>query len=111
MLEGIGAEVAVDALQCLRPLGRWVTYGTASGAPPPLDLQALYEKSISVSAFWLRSELPADIVANAAAEVMARIVDGRLRLEITTALLEDAARAHRRLEGGLTTGKWVLRIR
>ncbi|MDP2274827.1 MAG: zinc-binding dehydrogenase [Archangium sp.] len=111
VLEGIGAEVAVEALRCLRPLGRWVTYGTASGAPPPLDLGALYEKSVSVSAFWLRTELPAPVAAKAAAEVMARIDDGRLQLEITTGPLEDAARAHRRLEGGLTTGKWVLRIR
>ncbi len=111
LLEGIGAEVAIEALRCLRPLGRWVTYGTASGAPPPLELEALYEKSVSVSAFWLRTELPAPVAAKAAAEVTARIDDGRLQLEITTSLLEDAARAHRRLEGGLTTGKWVLRIR
>ena len=111
ILEGIGAEVAGDALRCLRPLGRWVTYGTASGNPPPLDLQALFEKSVSVSAFWLRTELPAAIAASAAREVVARVDDGRLQLEVTTGPLEDAARAHRRLEGGLTTGKWVLRIR
>jgi NADPH2:quinone reductase len=111
VLEGIGAEVATDALRCLKPLGRWVTYGTASGNPPPLDLQALFEKSITVSAFWLRTELPTEVSARAAREVLARIGDGRLQLEITTAPLEEAARAHRRLEGGLTTGKWVLRIR
>lgn len=111
VLEGIGAEVATDALKCLKPLGRWVTYGTASGNPPPLDLQALYEKSLTVSAFWLRTELPAEVTAHAAREILTRIDDGRLQLEITTGPLEDAARAHRRLEGGLTTGKWVLRIR
>jgi NADPH:quinone reductase len=111
ILEGLGAEIAADALTCLKPLGRWVTYGTASGNPPPLDLGSLFEKSISVSAFWLRTELPAAVTAHAAKEVLARIDDGRLQLEVTTGPLEDAARAHRRLEGGLTTGKWVLRIR
>jgi NADPH2:quinone reductase len=111
LLEGLGAEVAPEALRCLRPLGRWVTYGTASGPPPPLDLAALFEKSLTVSAFWLRSELPAAVSTAAASEVLARIADGRLQLEVTTGPLEDAARAHRRLEGGLTTGKWVLRIR
>jgi len=110
LLEGLGAEVAGEALQCLKPLGRWVTFGTASGPPPPIDLQSLYERSITVSAFWLRTELPAEVTASAAREVLARIDDGRLQLEITTGPLEDAARAHRRLEGGLTTGKWVLRI-
>jgi NADPH2:quinone reductase len=111
LLEGIGAEVAADALKCLRPLRRWVTYGSASGPPPPLELEALFEKSVTVSAFWLRTELPAEIAARAAKEVVARIADGRLQLEVTTGPLEDAARAHRRLEGGLTTGKWVLRVR
>ena len=111
ILEGIGAEVAGAALHCLRPLGRWVTYGSASGAPPPLELQALFEKSVSVSAFWLRTELPAAVATRAAEEIVARIDDGRLQLEVTTGPLVDAARAHRRLEGGLTTGKWVLRIR
>ena len=109
VLEGLGADV--DALPCLRPLGRWVTYGTAAGAPAPLELAALFEKSISVSAFWLRTELPPKVAARAAEEIVARIADGRLQLEVTTGPLEDAARAHRRLEGGLTTGKWVLRIR
>ena len=111
LLEGIGAQVAPEALQCLRPLGRWVTYGSASGAAPPLELQALFGKSLSVSAFWLRTELPGPLAARAAEEVVARIADGRLQVEVTTGPLEDAARAHRRLEGGLTTGKWVLRIR
>ena len=110
LLEGIGAEVAGEVLQCLRPLGRWVTFGTASGAPAHLDLEALYEKSISVSAFWLRTELPSELAAAAAREVVARVEDGRLQLEMTTGPIQDAARAHRRLEGGLTTGKWVLRI-
>lgn len=110
LLEGIGAEVAGEAITSLKPLGRWVTFGTASGAPPPLNLESLYEKSITVSAFWLRTELPAAVSQHAATEVLARIADGRLQLEITTGPLEDAARAHRRLEGGLTTGKWVLRI-
>ena len=110
LLEGIGAEVAGEALQCLKPLGRWVTFGTASGAPARLDLEALYEKSISVSAFWLRTELPPELAASAAREIVARIDEGRLQLEITTGPLQDAPRAHRRLEGGLTTGKWVLRI-
>ena len=109
--EGIGAEVAGEALRCLKPLGRWVTFGTASGTPPPIELEALFEKSITVSAFWLRTEMPEAVTANAAKEVLARIDDGRLQLEVTTGPLEDAARAHRRLEGGLTTGKWVLRIR
>lgn len=111
LVEGLGAEVAPEVVACLSPLGRWVTYGTASGPPALLDIETLYEKSISVSAFWLRTPLPLPVVAHAAANVIARLGDGRLKLSITTCALEDAPRAHRRLEGGLTTGKWVLKIR
>ncbi len=109
LLEGLGADV--DALASLAPLGRWVTYGTAAGPPPPLALDALYERSITVSAFWLRSALPAEVAAQAQTAVLARVLDGRLRLAISTAPLEEAARLHRRLESGLTSGKWVLTLR
>lgn len=111
LLEGIGAEVATEALACLKPLGRWVSYGTASGEPPPLALSALYEKSATVSAFWLRTPLPHHVTAEAAGALLSRLGEGKLVLEVTTCPLEEAARAHRRLESGLTTGKWVLRIR
>lgn len=109
VLEGLGADA--DVLPSLAPLGRWVTFGTASGEPAPLPLGSLYEKSVTVSAFWLRTEMPAQVRADAAREVVARLLDGRLKLDVTAAPLEDAARVHRRLESGLTTGKWVLRLR
>ncbi len=106
-LEGLG----LDVLSSLAPFGRWVTFGTAAAQPAPLALEALYEKSVTVSAFWLRTPLPPDVAAQATREIVARLLDGRLKLEITTCPLADAARAHRRLEGALTTGKWVLEMR
>lgn len=109
LLEGLGADV--DALSSLAPLGRWVTFGTAAGQPTPVALDSLYEKSVTVSAFWLRTAMPREVREHAAREVLSRLVDGRLQLETTTVPLDDAARAHRRLEGGLTTGKWVLTLR
>lgn len=109
LLEGLGA--GVDALPSLAPLGRWVTFGTAAGQPAPLAPDALYEKSLTVSAFWLRTPLPPALAQHATKEVLARLVDGRLTLQTTVVPLTDAARAHRRLEGGLTTGKWVLKLR
>lgn len=109
LLEGLGADV--DALTSLAPLGRWVTFGTAAGQPAPVPLDSLYEKSVTVSAFWLRTAMSPEVREHATNEVMKRLVDGRLQLEVTTVPLEDAARAHRRLEGGLTIGKWVLTLR
>lgn len=109
VLEAIGAGLDVRA--SLAPLGRWVTYGTAAGAPPLLDLETLYEKSLTVSAFWLRTKFPPEVEAHARREVLARLLDGRLRQELHLAPLADAAKVHRRLEAGLTTGKWVLQVR
>jgi len=111
VVEGVGADVAMETPRLLAPLGRWVTFGTASGPVPAFDLETLYEKSVTVSAFWLRTALPRDVAARAEREVLARWVDGRLRQSVTECPLEDAARAHRRLEAGLTTGKWVLCVR
>ncbi len=111
LLEAVGAEVSKEVLPALAPLGRWVTYGSASGAPPPLELEALFEKSVTVSAFWLRTVMPPAVAEGAQGEVLARLLDGRLTQEVTRCALEEAPRVHRRLEAGLTTGKWVFTVR
>jgi NADPH2:quinone reductase len=107
VLEAIGRDVAADVPRCLAPFGRWVTYGASSGEAPPLALEALLERSLSVQGFWLRTPMPRAVWQAGVDAVVERLVAGRLRLEVTTCPLEDAARAHRRLEAGLTTGKWV----
>lgn len=111
LLEGIGADLRPEVLACLAPLGRWITFGTASGALPALEVEALFEKSITLSAFWLRTQMPVEVRAHAEEEIVSRLVAGQLHQQVTTCLLEDAPRAHRRLEAGLTTGKWVLKLR
>lgn len=111
ILEGLGAEAAESAPVCLKPFGRWVCYGTSSGPPPPLSIEALFEKSITLSAFWLRTPLPGALALQATEEVTSRIERGSVSMEVKVCPLEDAPRAHRRLEGALTTGKWVFRIR
>lgn len=108
VLEAIGRDVAGDVPRCLAPFGRWVSYGASSGEAPPLPLEALQERSLSVHGFWLRTPLPQATWQQGVDAVLERLLAGRLRLEVTTCPLADAARAHRRLEAGLTTGKWVL---
>lgn len=111
LLDGVGADVAADAPRCLAPLGRWVVYGAASGEPPPLPWTALAGKSLSVGVFSLRAAMPRATWEEGVREVMARVAEGRLQVELTAAPLADVARVQRRLEAGLTTGKWVLRVR
>lgn len=44
--------------------------------------------------------------AEASNALLARLGDGRRQLEVPTWPLDEGPRAHRRLEGGLTTGTW-----
>lgn len=108
VLEAVGADVAQSTLEVLAPFGRWVNYGTASGPLPPLDADALFPKSLSFSAYWLRAPHPAGAWERGVSEVLTRLVDGRAKLEVHRGERSEAARWHRRLEGGLTTGKVVL---
>ncbi|MFO0594933.1 MAG: zinc-binding dehydrogenase [Myxococcaceae bacterium] len=112
VLEAVGAEVVTSTIAALTPFGRWVNYGTSSGPLPALDVdKLLFPKSLSFSSYWLRSEHPPGTWDTGVREVLARLVDGRARMLVTSAPLEDAAKWHRRLEGGLTTGKVVFQVR
>lgn len=110
VLEGVGADTVDFNVRALRPFGRWVHFGTASGPLPPGFAEKLFEKSLTFSSYWLRSEHPTDAWSTGVREVMTRIESGRAQLEVHVATLEDAARWHRRLEAGLTTGKVVLTL-
>jgi NADPH2:quinone reductase len=108
VLEGLGASVVDDTVAVLAPFGRWVNFGTASGELPPLKPDRLFPKSLTFSSYWLRSPHPAGAWERGLSEVLARLTSGRVKLEVQRGALADAARWHRRLEGGLTTGKMVL---
>ncbi|MGB3682052.1 MAG: zinc-binding dehydrogenase [Rubrobacteraceae bacterium] len=109
VLESVGGEVGEQAYGCLAPLGRLVTFGAASGegmAPP--DMWQLNMKGQTVSGYggpWIRPG-----AANKAREgISAYLRSGELKVvEGPSFKLEDAARAHRAIEGRATVGKVTL---
>jgi len=109
--DSVGKDTFLGSLDCLRPLGLMVSYGNASGAVPPFNIGLLAQKG---SLFLTRPVLMAytakreDLLARARAlfEVVASGVV-KIKLERTWPL-EDAASAHRELEGRRTTGSTVL---
>jgi NADPH2:quinone reductase len=109
--DSVGKDTFLGSLDCLRPLGLMVSYGNASGAVPPFNIGLLAQKG---SLFLTRPVLMAytakreDLLASAGAlfEVVASGVV-KIKLERTWPL-EDAASAHRELEGRRTTGSTVL---
>jgi NADPH2:quinone reductase len=109
--DGVGRDTFTASLDCLRPRGLMVSFGNASGAPEPLDLQLLANKG---SLFITRPTLmtyTADTgeLRQSARDVFQRVADGRVRVEINQRYaLSDAQQAHRDLEARRTTGSTIL---
>ena len=109
--DGVGKDTFPSSLDCLRPKGLWVSFGNASGAVPPFDMQilsakgSLYATRPTVMTYTARRE---DLLANAA-ELFAMVSSGAIEIVPSrTYALREAAQAHRDLEGRKTTGSVVL---
>jgi NADPH:quinone reductase len=109
--DGVGRDTFAMSLDCLRPRGLMVSFGNASGAPDPLDLQLLSTKG---SLFITRPTLmtyvaEAEDLANCMADVFARYSNGDIRIEINQRYaLGDIQQAHRDLEARKTTGSTII---
>jgi NADPH2:quinone reductase len=109
--DGIGKDTFPSSLDCLRPKGMWVCFGSASGPVPPFDMAILSTKG---SLFATRPTLMtyvahrADLLANAA-ELFQMVGSGAIKVGAArTFPLREAAAAHRALEARETTGSVVL---
>jgi NADPH2:quinone reductase len=108
--DSVGAATFDGSLECLKPRGRLVLYGQASGPVPPLDLTRLH-----VGSYWITRPSLAHYTASRAEllergrAVLDAVAAGRLRVWMhRTYHLADAAQAHEELEGRQTIGKIVL---
>lgn len=109
--DGVGRDTFDESLLSLRTRGKLVLFGAASGPVPPFDLQRLNAAgSISVIRPTLGHYLlTAEERAWRYSELFDAIERGELDLRIgATFALENAADAHRALEGRTTTGKVLL---
>jgi NADPH2:quinone reductase len=107
----VGKTTFDRSLNSLAPRGMMVLFGSSSGPVGPFDPATLAGKG---SLFLTRPTLVHHIAARAelvgrAQEVFDWIQSGRLRLRMEHEFpLEQAAEAHRALEGRKTTGKVLL---
>lgn len=110
--DGVGRDTFPGSLDCLRPLGMWVSFGQSSGALPLVDAQLLSAKG---SLFMTRPTLATYVAARAdleagAAELFDVLADGTVKAGVENRwALSEAAEAHRALEGRRTTGSGVLK--
>ena len=109
--DSVGKTTWDGSLDCLAPCGLMVSFGNASGPVPPQNLGILSTKG---SLYVTRPTLGTYIAARKdlekrAADLFNAVKSKKVKIETTAKYkLEDAAQAHRDLEGRKTTGSVVL---
>lgn len=109
--DGVGKATFPGSLDCLRPLGTFVSFGSSSGPIEPFDITLLMKKG-SLYATWqlLFTHLARreDVLAMSR-ELFDVVASGAVKIPVHTRLpLAEAAEAQRRLEARETTGATVL---
>jgi len=109
--DGVGAATFEQSLQCLRRRGLLISYGSAGGVPPPLEIFRLNR----MGSLYLTSAGLADYIHDRA-EMLERAQDlfgamrtGAVRVEVRQRYpLAEAGRAQRDLEARRTIGSSIL---
>jgi NADPH:quinone reductase len=109
--DGVGKTTFPASLDCLRPLGMFVSFGSASGPIDAFNINILQFKG---SLFATRPTLnhyaaKREDLLKLAAETFAVIVSGKVKIPVNQKYaLKDAQKAHRDLESRATTGASIL---
>jgi NADPH:quinone reductase len=109
--DGVGKTTFPASLDCLRPLGMFVSFGAASGPIDAFNINLLQFKG---SLFATRPTLnhyaaKREDLLKLADETFAVITSGKVKIPINqTYPLKDAAKAHHDLESRATTGASIL---
>ncbi len=109
--DSVGRDTFPASLDCLKPLGMWVSFGQSSGALPEINLAILSQKG---SLYATRPTLFHYIATRETLEETANdlfdvVASGAVKIAVNqTYKLADAVRAHQDLEGRRTTGSTVL---
>ncbi len=109
--DGVGKDTFDMSLDCLKPRGLMVSFGNASGAPEPLNLQTLANKgSLFITRpTMLTYTMTTEELQQSSNDLFARILRGDIRIEINQRYaLADVQQAHRDLQSRKTTGSTIL---
>jgi NADPH:quinone reductase len=113
-LDNVGAEVLQRTFKAMAVYGRVVTL---MGTPGDTEAEDAYNGNLTIAnvmmltPMWRRMESRLAAQADMLRTGIAWLAEGSLRVHLDRVIpLEQAAEAHRRLQGGGTQGKIVLRI-
>jgi NADPH:quinone reductase len=109
--DSVGRDTFDNSLRCLAPRGLLVSFGTASGAIPPLDLFRLNTMGslyVTSPAFVTHTKERSELLERSK-HLFGAIDAGILKVSINqTYPLAEAARAHADLQGRRTSGATIL---
>jgi NADPH2:quinone reductase len=109
--DGVGKSTFPASLDCLHPLGMFVSFGSASGQIDAFNINILQTKG---SLFATRPTLnhyvaKRDDLVACANDLFDKVGSGAVRIPVNqTYALKDAQKAHKDLEGRGTTGSSIL---
>ncbi|QYD70253.1 quinone oxidoreductase [Paraburkholderia edwinii] len=109
--DSIGKDTFIASLDCLAPLGMFVSFGSSSGPLPPIESQELASRG---SLFFTRPTLFSYIgkrsdLETMSAELFDVLVSGKVKTSVNQRYaLADVAKAHEDLEARRTTGSTIL---
>jgi NADPH2:quinone reductase len=109
--DSVGKDTFMASIDSLAPLGLMVSYGSASGPVPPVELSLLAAKG---SLYLTRPTLATYTakrgdLERVAADLFGVVSSGAVKIEVNqTFSLKDAGAAHTALEARKTTGSTVL---
>jgi NADPH2:quinone reductase len=109
--DSIGKDTFTGSLDCLRPLGMMVSFGSASGPVTEFSLNELASRG---SLFITRPTLFAYAATRKdleemSADLFEMVGSGKIKIDVRQRYkLADAATAHRELEARMTTGSSIL---
>ena len=109
--DGVGKDTFPASLDCLKPLGMFVSFGSASGQIEAFNINILQTKG---SLFATRPTLNTyaakrEDLLKMASELFEVVGSGAVKIPVNQKYpLKDAQKAHRDLEGRTTTGSTIL---
>lgn len=108
--DGVGEATFHRSIPLMAPFGTMVNYGNASGPVPPLDIQRLAMRSLSVARAGVTGHIgEAEDLRRAASELFDLVGKGVLRPRIHRRFpLADAVQAHVEVETGRAAGSILL---
>lgn len=107
--DSVGKDTFPKSLDCLKPMGLWVSFGNSSGPVPPFELTALKGSLFATRPSLFAYTAKREDLEQTAADLFAMVLSGKIKIAVNHRYaLKAADEAHRELAGRRTTGSIIL---